>query len=469
MCEACIYPLRYRDKLKEKKIWDVIVIPKENGRSVLTTPVLKKYSCSSKRGQIGNWISKIEQKLEHYEKTHGICLPNEKLNENGTYVITGGTSGIGLYSAICLADLGARNIALVSRTGKFRESESRLWKNLLSREETRVECFVVDVTISDDLLNVLNRIANKMSPIHGIIHSIGILDDKKLLNHTWHSFKPPLLTKILGTIALYKAIVLHQSTTFDSLEFVLLYSSIAVLGSEAQTNYSTGNQSLQSFAQLCRNHHLKCATIHWGPWDEFGMAYRLNVIDRAKKDGYGVVSPSLGKSVLYSLIFGNADRDILVSPIHWPSFLSRYSLDRVPYYFSDFMPPLTAIPHISDQSAAKQMEKSSILKEVIQMIENIAGIAVNPQTPLMQVGIDSIAAIELRNSLEEQFSMALSASLIFDYPSADAISDHIYELHGGKGITDNMNAMKWITTGLTLVSIKREKKRKARKRGQHYF
>ena len=47
------------------------------------------------------------------------------------------------------------------------------------------------------------------------------------------------------------------------------------------------------------------------------------------------------------------------------------------------------------------------------------------QQPLMEAGLDSLAAVELRNQLASRFSVDLSPTLSFDFPTAAALASHI--------------------------------------------
>ena len=47
--------------------------------------------------------------------------------------------------------------------------------------------------------------------------------------------------------------------------------------------------------------------------------------------------------------------------------------------------------------------------------------------PLSEAGVDSLLAVELRNSLQASFGVTLPATLIFDYPTVEALSGHLAE------------------------------------------
>ena len=45
--------------------------------------------------------------------------------------------------------------------------------------------------------------------------------------------------------------------------------------------------------------------------------------------------------------------------------------------------------------------------------------------PLMEAGLDSIGAVELRNAVSSAFGLDLPATATFDYPSTDALAKYI--------------------------------------------
>ena len=52
---------------------------------------------------------------------------------------------------------------------------------------------------------------------------------------------------------------------------------------------------------------------------------------------------------------------------------------------------------------------------------------VGVRMPLFDMGIDSLTALELKNRLQKQLDIKLSATLLFDYPTIESLSEHLLE------------------------------------------
>ena len=99
---------------------------------------------------------------------------------DATYLITGGSGGLGLAVARWLVEKGARNLVLVGRSGPSAASEEVAAE--LAAKGATVTTFPADVSNEGDLARVLSEIRATMPPLRGVIHAAGVLDDRLLLN-----------------------------------------------------------------------------------------------------------------------------------------------------------------------------------------------------------------------------------------------------------------------------------------------
>ena len=70
---------------------------------------------------------------------------------------------------------------------------------------------------------------------------------------------------------------------------------------------------------------------------------------------------------------------------------------------------------------------------VVRELAGAASEALDAETPLMEAGVDSLAATELSSRLRSLTGVALSPTLVFEQPTARAVAAHLLEQVGGAG------------------------------------
>ena len=73
------------------------------------------------------------------------------------------------------------------------------------------------------------------------------------------------------------------------------------------------------------------------------------------------------------------------------------------------------------------VDAAAIRAQVSAVVEGMLGAAVAPNQPLMEAGLDSLGAVELRTSLCASFTVDLPATVVFDYPTVSSLSSFIAE------------------------------------------
>eukprot|EP00812_Abedinium_dasypus_P001928 NODE_1233_length_1202_cov_319.561465.p1 GENE.NODE_1233_length_1202_cov_319.561465~~NODE_1233_length_1202_cov_319.561465.p1 ORF type:complete len:248 (-),score=98.45 NODE_1233_length_1202_cov_319.561465:443-1120(-) len=95
---------------------------------------------------------------------------------------------------------------------------------------------------------------------------------------------------------------------------------------------------------------------------------------------------------------------------------------------------MVAVHHAEGADVAEVVEEQgpdleTIQSVLLETIKNSTGTeeGLDMDTPLMEAGLDSLSALELRNSLAREFGVQLSASLLFDFPTMESMAAHLHE------------------------------------------
>ncbi len=341
-----------------------------------------------------------------------------------TYLVTGGLGGVGLEVARWLAAAGARSIALAGRTmrdpGPFPDGVT-------------VTAHGCDVADAEALAALLDELGRDRPPLAGVFHAAGVLDDAVLAQQTPDRIRAVLRPKVIG------AALLDRLTRDLPIEhFVLFSSSAALLGSAAQANHAAANAFLDGLAEARRAEGLPAVSIAWGAWAEIGAAARAG--GAIARRGLLPMAPAEALQALAHAMMA-PEPALGVLDIDWGRFLDRFG-STIPPLFAEVAPraaaPTAAAAPTHDTArdlrtallAAPAAERPRLLlDEVRAIIVKILGLPDGelppPAAPLRELGLDSLMSIELRNALAAVCATRLSATLVFEHPTARALSEHL--------------------------------------------
>jgi len=337
-----------------------------------------------------------------------------------------------------LARSGARHLVLVGRHGPSAGAQRIL--DELRSSGTVVQVVQADVANDEETARLMARIRSEGPPLAGIVHAAGVLDDAPLAEQNLDRLERVLAPKVLGGWNL------HRTSLGASLDFFVCFSSASsVLGAAGQAGYAAANAFLDALAHHRRRAGLPALSIDWGPWAEVGMASRLSGRDqeRLRERGFDTIGAAEGARTWLELA-GTGLTQSLVLAINKSRLAQSFGSEGPPPLLEDLLQAdgspetVRSIPsaeagllrRLQEVPAAKR--PSVLLAEVSRLAAKVMGLeagpTIDPARPLRELGLDSLMAVELRNTLAAQLGRGLTATLLFDHPTLDALVNHLLSL-----------------------------------------
>ncbi len=367
------------------------------------------------------------QQARHIGKI--VCqIPNPlQPRADRSYLITGGLGAIGLHTASHLAQLGAGDIVLTSRRAPDTNAQ-RAIDEITERSKCRIHVFTADVGEESSVSALLERIRAELPPLAGLVHLAGVLDDALLSQQDVERFRKTLAPKAYG------AMHLDRLTKDDDLDFFIVSSSVSSLfGSPGQSNYATANALLDGLVASRRAAGLPATGINFGPWGEGGMASSKAAHANIGAQGLIPLDPSGALGALAEVV-ANGTGQATVIKANWVRAAKVLGTSRPPIL--DLVLPSAAGEVTGDSELLKQLQeippaqRAGFVTEFLQCeVQNFLRLAQPPAATsrFLDLGTDSLMAIELRNRLHSQFGGAftINATAVFDYPTIGGLAEYL--------------------------------------------
>ncbi|SPM31688.1 type I polyketide synthase [Mycobacterium terramassiliense] len=344
-----------------------------------------------------------------------------------SYLITGGLGAIGLHTASYLAQLGAGDIVLTSRRAPDADAQ-RVVEDITERYRCRIHTFAADVGDEAQVEKLLERIRAELPPLAGVVHLAGVLDDALLPQQSLERFRTALAPKAFG------ACYLDRLTKGDDLDFFIVSSSVSsLLGSPGQANYSAANALLDGLVARRQARGLPATGVNFGPWAKGGMASSEAARANIGAQGLIPLEPSAALSALAEAVANGAAQATVIKA-NWQRAAKVLGSSRPPIL--DLVLPSAVTEAAGDSELLRQLQEIPVAQRAVFITEflqrEVQGFLRLAQPPaatsrFLDLGTDSLMAVELRNRLHSQFGGAftINATAVFDYPTIGGLAEYL--------------------------------------------
>ncbi|KAF2904462.1 hypothetical protein ILUMI_01702 [Ignelater luminosus] len=328
----------------------------------------------------GKHIGKVIIKLREEEADLDV-LPQPQLfngisrfygNCEKSYIISGGLGGFGLELADWLVTRGVKKLILISRTGVkngYQASRIRIWNSY--GVDTKIS--TADTTTKEGCIQVIEE-ANRTGPVEAIFNLAVVLKDALLENQNADSFATSLAPKAVATQYLDEV---SREMCPELLYFVVFSSVVCGRGNPGQTNYGMANSIMERICEKRKKDGYPALAIQWGAIGEVGLVAEMQELQTEIEIG------------------GTLQQRVTSCLSVIDTFLKQDE------------------PVVSSIVVAEKRGGAGGADNIVDAVKNILGLrdlkTISLHSSLSELGMDSMMAVEIKQTLEREYEVFLTA------------------------------------------------------------
>jgi len=349
--------------------------------------------------------------------------------DEGVYLITGGSGGLGLIFAKEIAQQVKNPVLILSDKGLI-SPDKKTHVDKLKRAGARVKYRQSDVTQKEDVGDLIKSIETDFGGLNGIIHGAGIIRDNFIVKKTTEEFEKVFGPKVAGLANL------DIATRDLQLDFFVIFSSLAgVVSNIGQADYACANAFMDVYAGY-RNDLVKAEkrkgktlSVNWPLWKEGGMKTD-EATEKMLLQTFGAVAmqTETGIRALYHAL-SSGEHQVIVAEGNLTLMRRKFTEVRFKKSIgrSD-MPETPDTRSGTDVSLLFGKVRRMLVQNVTELLK-ITSADIDTEVELNEYGFDSITLTEFSNRLNEQYGLELTPTLFFEYPTIDSVAKYLIGEH----------------------------------------
>ncbi|MFB7915559.1 type I polyketide synthase [Streptomyces sp. NPDC056061] len=352
----------------------------------------------------------------------------------GTTLITGGTGTLGSGTARRLARQGAGHLVLLSRRGPAAPGAAALVAELNARGTT-AEAVSCDVTDKDAVAAVLGKLSANGTPVRSVVHLAGDRALGPLATAGPDHVADVVHARATGAAHLDE---LLDDTALDA--FVLPSSVAGTWGVGDHAAQAAAGAYLEALAARRRARGARATSIFFGPWEEAREQLGEPDSEQLLRTGVSFLDGDLALAGLAQALH-EEEGALTVAGIDWKSYLPVVTTSGPQPFFGelpeaqdltrpepavgdgDFTTRLRSLP----ATERRQLLVDLIRGEAAAALGHASGEAVAEHAVFRDNGMDSLAAVDLRNRLAMATGTTLPSTVVLTHPTPAELADHLLD------------------------------------------